>query len=179
VGFTVDPDLIGAARQDDAALEALLVALWPEAYRVAFGILRDRGMAEDAAQEACASIARGIPALRSIEAFYGWMYRIIVRHASSFAKRRSPLPSPLPEAQAASTQEDRLDLFNAIAALPLSQRCVVMLRYYAGLNSSEIAAAIGAPAPTVRFHLMLARRALRAALAVVDAPTSTLETTHV
>src|SRR6202163_5137973 len=88
MGFTVDPSLVRDAQRGGAALESLLVALWPQAYRVAFGVLHDRGMAEDAAQEACASIARGLPALRSGAAFYSWMYRIIVRHATVSAKRR-------------------------------------------------------------------------------------------
>jgi RNA polymerase sigma-70 factor (ECF subfamily) len=87
MGFTVDPHLIRDAQADAAALEALLVALWPEAYRVAFGVLHDRGLAEDAAQEACASVALRLSALRSNDAFYGWMYRIVVRHATASAKR--------------------------------------------------------------------------------------------
>jgi len=51
-----------------------------------------------------------------------------------------------------------------IAALPLEQRAAVVLHYYVGLKSSEIAAATGLPASTIRFHLMLARRALRKTL---------------
>jgi RNA polymerase sigma-70 factor, ECF subfamily len=177
VGFSVDPDLVHDARRSDAALDALLTEIWPEAYRVAFGVLRDRGLAEDAAQEACASIARGLPTLRASEAFYKWMYQIITRHANLAAKRRgrnSELDSQV-EPCVDTSGDDRLDLLDAISALPLSQRCVVVLRYYAGLNSSEIAVALGAPAPTVRFHLMLARRTLRSALAVIDSQAPKLE----
>ncbi len=37
----------------------------------------------------------------------------------------------------------------------------MVLHYYAGFRSSEIAEAVGIPAATVRFHLMTARRALQ------------------
>ena len=171
MGFTVDPSLVREAQRGSAALETLLGALWPEAYRVAFGILHDRGLAEDAAQEACASIALGLPALRAAEAFSTWMYRIIIRHAMVSAKRSrwtAELGSAA-QVQRASSDDDRLDILAAIAALPRSQRAAVVLRYYAGFNSAEIAAVLGAPAPTIRFHLMLARRRLRTALAVIDA----------
>jgi len=175
MGFTVDPSLVRDAQHGGAALETLLVALWPEAYRVALGVLHDRELAEDAAQEACASIALGLPALRSTDAFYGWMYRIIIRHATASArgaKKIAELGSPA-EPRTVSSDDERLDILAAIAELPRSQRAAVVLRYYAGLNSSEIAVVLGAPAPTIRFHLMLARRALRTALAVIDSSTST------
>jgi RNA polymerase sigma factor (sigma-70 family) len=171
MGFTLDPSLIRDAQRDDASLEALLVVLWPEAYRVAFGVLHDRGLAEDAAQEACAGIALGLPALRATEAFYTWMYRIVIRHALASAKRlRKNAELGIPaEPRTASSEDERLDILAAVAALPRAQRAAVVLRYYAGFNSSEIAAVLGAPAATIRFHLMLARRSLRTALAVIDA----------
>ncbi|HWT07183.1 MAG TPA: RNA polymerase sigma factor [Xanthomonadales bacterium] len=175
MGFAVDPSLVRDAQRDGAALEALLAALWPEAYRVAFGVLHDRGLAEDAAQEACASIALGLPALRATDAFYTWMYRIIIRQATASAKGLKKIAAlhTTGEPRTVSSEDERLDILAAVAALPKSQRAAVVLRYYAGFNSSEIAAVLGAPAPTIRFHLMLARRALRAALAVIDSNVST------
>ena len=174
MGFTVDPSLIRDAQRDGAALETLLIALWPEAYRVALGVLHDRGLAEDAAQEACASVALGLPALRSGEAFYKWMYRIIIRHAMVSARRmKNAELGAEAEPHTVSSDDQRLDILAAIAGLPKSQRTAIVLRYYAGFNSREIAAVVGAPAPTIRFHLMLARRALRTALAVIDSSPST------
>ena len=76
------------------------------------------------------------------------------------------------EPSTVSNDDERLDIFAAIAVLPKSQRAAVVLRYYAGFNSAEIAAVLGAPAPTIRFRLMLARRTLRKALAIVDSSTS-------
>ncbi|HKE37757.1 MAG TPA: sigma factor-like helix-turn-helix DNA-binding protein, partial [Candidatus Baltobacteraceae bacterium] len=64
---------------------------------------------------------------------------------------------------------DALDLYDALAALPVDQRAALVLHYYAGLSSFDIAAVLGVAAPTVRFRIMLARRALAKALSQPNA----------
>lgn len=63
---------------------------------------------------------------------------------------------------------ETLDLYNALAGLPLAQRAAIILHYYGGLNSTEIAGATGLPSSTIRFHLLLARRSLRKALSATQ-----------
>lgn len=65
--------------------------------------------------------------------------------------------------------EAALDVRAALARLPLTQRTVVVLHYYAGLSSAEIGSVTRQPAATVRFHLMRARHTLRALLSAADA----------
>ena len=49
----MDQDLVTRAQQgDQRAFEALTVADQPRLYKVAYGILRDRHLAEDATQQA-------------------------------------------------------------------------------------------------------------------------------
>ncbi len=170
----IDRDLIEGARAGGADLDQLLTSVWPDAYRVAFGILRDRGLAEDAAQDACASMVRSLARLQSADVFRTWMYRIVVNCAITLGRRRrlTEAHDTIDASALASDPTDRLDLYRALAALPLRQRAAVLLHYYAGLNSSEIAEACGFPPGTVRFQLMLARRALRKALAVQSVPES-------
>jgi RNA polymerase sigma-70 factor (ECF subfamily) len=62
----------------------------------------------------------------------------------------------------------RLDVALALGALPLALREPVVLHYLDGLTSAEIGAALGMPAATIRFRLMLARR--RLALLLGDRP---------
>ena len=171
--LALDSGLIESARSGGADLEHLITTVWPEAYRIALSILRDIGLAEDAAQEACAAIARSLPALKNTNGFAAWSYRIIVNQAIT-AARRSPCTQTLDalvDRGIHTDQSDVLDLYKALAALPYVQRGVIILHYYAGLNSSDIGVATGLPSSTVRFHLMLARRALRRALSVADART--------
>ena len=173
--LNLDPALVHAAATENTALERLIAEVWPEAYRLAAGILHDRGLAEDAAQEACAAMAVALAALKDTRAFRSWFYRLVVHEAIGVARRQRKLAS-LDEAAFKPMEEDRaqtLDLANALQRLPPEQRAVVLLHYYAGLNSREIAEAAQLPASTVRFHLMLARRALRRAISLAEPPAST------
>lgn len=84
----LDDRVIEDARFGGPALDVLITAVWPEAYRIALTVLRDPGLAEDAAQEACASIARSLPNLKNSSGFRGWSYKTIVRCAITLARRR-------------------------------------------------------------------------------------------
>jgi RNA polymerase sigma-70 factor, ECF subfamily len=165
--MTVEPELIENARRNPAALDPLIAAVWPEAYRTAVAILRDHGLAQDAAQESCAAIARSLPSLRDSAALPAWSYKIVVSHALMAARRRAPIRSLDAATQQSFTfdRSDALDLYDALASLTPFQRAVILLHYYAGLRSAEIASATRVPASTIRFHLMRARRALRKTLA--------------
>jgi RNA polymerase sigma-70 factor (ECF subfamily) len=172
VPLELEASLIDGARSGGANLEQLIRAVWPEAYRIAFSMLRDRGLAEDAAQEACAAIARSLPSLKKTDGFSAWSYRIIVNHAIVAARRRQRAQSldELPAAAGAADRSEALDLHDALMKLPVEQRGAIVLHYYVGLNSREIAASTGLPPSTVRFHLMLARRTLHKALSAVPEP---------
>lgn len=160
--FRVEPALIERARTNAEGLEELVQAIWPEVFRVAAGILRDRSAAEDAAQEACASIARSLRGLKETGAFYAWMYRIAGRCAVDAARTRARLMHKTTiDVPAPEDRDAQIDLRDAIARLPLSQRAAIVLQYFAGLSSAQVASILGVPSPTVRFHSMLARRALR------------------
>lgn len=151
-----------------AALERVIALVWPEAYRISASILRDRGLAEDAAQDACVAIVQALPRLQDASAFYSWSYKVIVNRAMSVARRRrdvQPLEA-LDDHGVTFDSADALDLADALGTLPIGQRCAIILHYYAGLTSREIAEATGLPRSTVRFHLMLARRGLRETLSV-------------
>jgi len=172
VPLALDDGLVESARSGGVGLERLITAVWPEAYRIAFAVLRDSGLAEDAAQEACAAMARSLPTLKNTGVFPSWSYKIIVNHAITVARRRPRMETldALADHGVHFDQSDALDLHKALAALPVAQRGAIILHYYAGLNSAEIAAATGFAPSTVRFHLMLARRTLRKALSKMDAP---------
>jgi RNA polymerase sigma factor (sigma-70 family) len=171
-----------ASNGAEGAHEALVRALWPDAYRIAWSILGERGAAEDAAQAACAAICAKLPTLSDSGAFVAWAYRIVVSHARDFARARSRLQLRetvgYDDATADATYDDpsvRLDLEAAISRLPESLRLVLELHYFIGLNSREVGTALGVPAATVRFRLMMARRRLRPLLCDSTASPATLE----
>lgn len=172
-----EPEAVERARFGGAALDALIEQVWPDAYRLSFAILHDRGLAEDAAQEASATIARRLDSLRENSAFSAWSSRIVARHALDAARRR-PQTLNLADSGASvapADSADALDLQAALASLDPRRRTVILLHYYAGLSSAEIADVLRVSPATVRFHLMRARAALRRALTVTISPPSANE----
>ena len=145
-------------------MEALLEAWWPEAYRIAFGVLRNRSEAQDAAQDACSIVYRRLSTLRSIDRHRAWLYRIVVRCAQETAKKQRRLGALLDAVacpQPESHIDDRLDVGNALDNLQHDVRTLVLLRYYADFTSKEIGEIMNMPSATVRFRLAIARKRLR------------------
>ena len=160
-----------ARRGERGALDTLVRAVWPDAYRLAYGILAERHAAEDAAQEACIALTRRLGSLRSADAFRTWFARIVVREASAAKKRRSrSVAADTLDVTGAAAPDfadsaASVDLWRGLASLPSALRTIVVLRYFEDLSSREIGAVLGIPAPTVRFRLMRALHRLRPLLA--------------
>jgi RNA polymerase sigma-70 factor (ECF subfamily) len=140
--------------------------------------------AEDAVQEALVRGMLAWPTLREPAALRGWLLRITFNVCADWQRGRLgvqrrqtqmppdnavELPAPLALAPGSAEHAARLDLRQAIDALPQDQRLAVILRYYVGLDATEISAATGQPSATVRSHLHRARAALRVALALPEA----------
>ena len=128
--------------------------------------------AEDAAQEAVMKAWQARASLRDQAALRPWLLRIAVNICREWQRGRfgrwqrvlHPLDGDLVALPAredaqpgANAHAEALDVREAINALHASLRLVVTLRYYAGLDASEIGEALGLPPPTVRTRL---RRAL-------------------
>jgi RNA polymerase sigma factor (sigma-70 family) len=71
--------------------------------------------------------------------------------------------------------DDRIDVAAAVAALPVRQREVVVLRYLIDLEEAEIARILRRPLGTVKSSLFRARRALAAALGPEGVADGTVE----
>ncbi len=84
----MDADLIGRAqRGDEEAFASLAVAAGDRLHRVAYRILRDISLAEDATQQALLAIWRDLPQLRDPARFDAWSYRLLVRACVTEAGR--------------------------------------------------------------------------------------------
>lgn len=150
---------------DDSAAAELIQTVWPDAYRIAWSVLKNRAAAEDAAQEACARAWCGLRGLRHSERFAVWFCRIVVNESKRIAQK-GPRDTPVidvPENDAGSL-DDRIAVRVAIDALEPRLRLPILLRYYYGLRSAEIAQVLDSSAVTVRWWLMLGHRRLAAAL---------------
>jgi RNA polymerase sigma-70 factor (ECF subfamily) len=169
----VERDLVERARAGDRqAFASLVYQVSGSLYSVAYRILRDAGLAEDALQDALITAWRQLPGLRDPERFEAWTHRILV-HACYAEARRSrrwtgniralPLEGPAgPDEHL--TVADRDELERAFRRLPLDQRAVFVYHHYVGLPLVEIAETLGIPAGTARSRLHYATRALKAAI---------------
>ncbi len=167
-----EPDVGAALGGDPAAMDRLLRAYWPRAFRLALGITRHPAMAEDAAQDALVLVASRLGSLRDPAAYPAWSARVAI-NAATAAVRRRPDHAALEDVPAAARFEDaaaeRIDVLLALGTLPLWLRVPLVLRYVDGLSSREIGQVLRAPPATIRFRLVLGRRRLAAALRTEDA----------
>lgn len=160
-----------ARRGDDEAREALVRRYLPDVYRVTSRILRDRDLAEDAAQDAMVNALGGLHGFRGDAAFRTWLLRIAVNAARSLGRRQGrrreislvdaddpPSRAPDPAAQTVTrTEVERVEAL--LEQLPPKQRMAVALRAQQGLAYPEIAVALSCSegAARVNYHLGIKR----------------------
>lgn len=124
--------------------------------------------AEDAVQEAAMRAWQAWPTLRNRAAVRPWLLQITLNvcrqwrrglkrqqqvHLQSLPDDDSHLLALLDLDPGTSDHTGALDLRAAVNMLPDELRSVVMLRFYAGLDATEIGSALGIPSGTVRSRL--------------------------
>ena len=159
--------------EDDLAreFEVRLVESSTLAFRVAFGVLRQRQDAEDIAQEAFARAHRHFRQLRDRDRFRAWLVRMTWRLAINRrradqrrAARESVLVSPqatLSTDESLAARERAQQLWRAIDSLPEKLRLVVVLAAIEGHDVQEVARLLGLPPGTVKSRLFLGRQRLK------------------
>ena len=161
-----------ARHGDREAFGALTQELGDRCMAIAFRILRDASLAEDAVQSAFVQAWRELSGLRDPSRFEPWLHRILVRCCYVEAKRRrrslaSVFAVQREDAYAADeilTVHDRDQLERGFRRLPPEQRAVLVFHYYLGFTHAEVADHLDIPLGTVKSRLRYASRALRAAL---------------
>ena len=164
-------ELVDSARHGDReAFEALVRAGSGRLYAIAYRILRDADLANDALQEALVRIWNDLPALRDPDRYDPWTYRITCRACYRVAKheRRTSL-APLfePSAPGPSLESEVADhdeMERGFRRLSPEHRSVLVLHYYLGLTIGEVAEALHIAPGTVGSRLHYAMRSLRASL---------------
>ena len=169
----MDQDLVVRAQQgDQRAFESLTVAHHARLFRVANCLLRDRGLAEDATQQAYLDIWRNLQRLRDPTKFEGWSYRLLVHACYAEARHR---PDWVSDDKVPAKQEpraaddyaavlDREALDRGFARLPMDHRAVLVLRYLLDMTPAEVARTLGITRWSVYMRLRRAEDAMRAAL---------------
>ncbi|MEW6282654.1 MAG: sigma-70 family RNA polymerase sigma factor [Candidatus Eremiobacterota bacterium] len=168
-------DLVARARGGGRAdLEELVRRSHPRIHALAYHMLGSAPDAEDAAQEALLRLCLRLRDLRDPERYWAWALRVAGNHFRDLLRRRAPSQLPLDEAcdlpvpdqaaRSAERSELRERVLQALRALSLPLRLVVVLRDAEGFSTQEVAEALDLPEGTVKSRLFEARRQLRASL---------------
>jgi RNA polymerase sigma-70 factor, ECF subfamily len=147
----------------------------PRAMALAMRLLRHREDAEDLVQDAFLSALQHIDRFDLSRPFWPWLSRIIVNRGLDVSAARSARavdtladdvrdsrPSP---AESVERAEVREEFRRTLADLPERRRLVVQLFEVDGFSVAEIAKLLDSSPATIRWHLHMARRQLRNALA--------------
>jgi RNA polymerase sigma-70 factor (ECF subfamily) len=176
-------------QRNPQGLKDLVTRYQQKAVYSAYLILRDRGLAEDVAQNAFLKAYDKIQQFSDGRPFYPWLVKIVINDALKLAKLREKMvsleetddqdarmlaqwlvdPSPTPERQI-EIKEDEQTLRNALLRLNPRERAVVVMRYYLEMSEAEMAGQIGKPVSTVKWILRSAKKRMRTILRPATQP---------
>jgi RNA polymerase sigma-70 factor (ECF subfamily) len=130
-----------------------------------FAYAQDRAVTDDAVAEAFAQCLRRGDAIRDRRA---WVWRAAFRLAAGELRARR-ITGPLADTPVLDLiDDDPGRLLRALRTLPGKQRAAVILRFYAGYGTDEIASMLGMGRATVRVHISRGRKRLRELLPEED-----------
>ena len=161
---------------ETADFEARLQPLYAEAVRLAYGMLRNSALAEDAAQDAALRAWRSRHNLRENSDLRPWFLAIVANCCrdvwrSSWWRLGGASAHETSEPAAPSGGEHReaiYDLRAALRRLSHRDRLVIVLRYYLDLSHDDVAAVTGMNVTAVRARASRALHRLRVDLATEE-----------
>jgi len=169
--------LVEQAQQGDReAFDALARTVGDRCMAIAFRILRDVDLAEDAVQTALITAWRELRALRDPDRFEAWLHRILTRSCYAEARQRRRWSSEIRVVHSvnvatpdgSSSVHDRDQLERAFRRLTVEQRTVLVFHHYLDLPVAEVAVRLDIPIGTVKSRLHHATSALRASVEADD-----------
>jgi RNA polymerase sigma-70 factor (sigma-E family) len=146
---------------------------------IVYGIVGDRDIAEDIAQETFVRVYLHWERVRSADSPQAWTARVASNLANSWWRRRyaeyraNGRHGIDPDEDAGDETADRLAVRRAVAGLPRRQRTVIALRYMGGLSVAETALAMRCREGTVKSLTSKAMSQLRTHFVDDDASPST------
>ena len=162
------------ARGDEDALAELYDRVGRIAYGLAFRVLRDDRLAEDAVQDAFLGVWRTAAGFRAERAKAStWILTLVHRRAVDLVRREErrrtePLDDETRDATTSESAEDaawlgfeRERVQAALRQLPDAQREAIELAYYGGYSQSELAERLGMPLGTIKSRMFAGLARLR------------------
>ena len=164
------PSVTGQAAYQ--AVTALYQAHYAALVRAAALLVGDVATAEDVVQDSFIAMHRAWWRLQDTSRALPYLRRAVINRSRSVLRHRvvagrhpaMAVPGWPSAEDSALAVVRRSSVLAALGALPARQREVVVLRYYADLSETQIAAALGISAGAVKSHTARAKDSLRAVL---------------
>jgi RNA polymerase sigma-70 factor (sigma-E family) len=156
----------------DTAITELYGAHYRPLVRLAALLVHDVATAEEVVQDSFVALHAGLHRLRDNEKALAYLRAAVVNRSRSVLRHRvvvdrnAPKPAPdMPSAEhGALALIERSAVVVALRNLPVRQREVVVLRFYADLSEAQIASSMGITRGAVKSHTSRAMSALRTVL---------------
>lgn len=155
---------------DVDAFEEIVTRWQGPLINLAYRFVRDRGQAEEMAQEAFVKIYRGLKKWRQESRFSTWAYSVALNHYRSAMRRNGPPMVDFEELAPVTAAGDLIEEIDdrlradavrrAVATLPPKYREVVVLFYFQEMDLGETARIAQLPEGTVKARLFRARKQL-------------------
>lgn len=135
-------------------------------YRIAKTILFSDSDCEDAVAQAIYKAYTALPHLREERYFTTWLVRILLNECYRVQreKRRQTVFEEYMAADDGREEENRTELYEAVASLPEKIRITVELYYIEGYSVEETGKILGIPPGTVKSRLSAGRQKLKTIL---------------
>ncbi|MFC9540323.1 sigma-70 family RNA polymerase sigma factor [Lysinibacillus sp. NPDC056959] len=125
-------------------------------YKMAYIYMKNENDALDVVQETITRAYANIHTVKEEQYFATWLMRILINTALEMLRKNEkivPLLEQQPEHEQSLTNDEKLDLLQAIEQLEEKYKTVILLRYYRDLQIKEIADLLGCPEGTVKTNV--------------------------
>lgn len=154
------------SQSNEAIIEAQLVADYKKLYRLAYGYVHNENDALDIVQESAYKAIKNSKSLKNPQYVGTWIYRIVINESISFLRKHNQQVVTLQDMDGET--EDcytDFDLRKALDQLEPLDKTVVILRFFEGMQLSQIAQTLDENLNTVKSRLYRSLKKLKLSLA--------------
>ena len=150
---------------NEALIEKQLIADYQKLYRLAYSYVHNENDALDIVQESAYKAVKNSHTLKNPQYAGTWIYRIVINESISFLRKQKQNDTVLYETDGEC--EDRysdIDLHQALEQLEVTDKTVIVLRYFEGLQLKQIAEVLDENLSTVKSRLYRSLKKLRVSM---------------
>jgi RNA polymerase sigma-70 factor (ECF subfamily) len=128
---------------------------------IAYSVLADHHLAEDAAQETFLRALKNLKKLKSKEKFGSWLAQICRNVAKDMVKKKLrgiDTENLLPLADGGNNEQENQAVKRAIGRLSLSNRELIVLRYYNNMSHEQMSSVLGLSKAAINNRLVRSRK---------------------